>query len=335
MGEKLNNTLLGMLPAAAGSLLGIAMQGANDKRQLRQQEKLQRLQIEGNKEMLEAQRLKELQMWHDTSYPAQMKMIKEAGLNPALLYGMGGGGGTTVGGGSGGVSGGQAPIGGGEIGSMMGIGLQTKAQIELLKAQKENIEADTANKTQDTGLKGAQTANVTVDSSNKWIENQIKELQLKLEGKTWKDKATIVNQEMEQAVRQTSIKDRENEMGQELYEETMDNIRAQYAGTLLQNAETESRTALNKQQADGIVQGIMQKWKELNQTGSKNEWEHHDRLKAIEEYTANALKVAGIVAAGNIVRDVTGIATRKLPKGKTTEHYGPKGRTETYETYNY
>lgn len=324
---------LGMLALSTG--VGMGLQGIADERQKKQQKWLTELQIQGNKEMLEAQKAKEIEMWKATSYPAQMAMMKQAGLNPSLMYGMGGGGGTTVGGGGAGVSGGIAPSGGGEIQGAMGMGMAMKAQVELLQAQKENIQADTANKTQDTGLKGAQTANVTVDSGNKWVQQRLLELDEKLKGKTWQDSATIVNQEMEQALRKTEMMDRSNEQQKELYDETIANIRVQYAGALLQNAETQSRTALNKQQAEGIAKGIEQKWVELNQSGSKNEWEHSDRLKAIEEYTANALKVAGIVAAGNIVRDVTQIATRRIPKGKTTETYGPKGMTERHETFNY
>ena len=36
-------------------------------------------------------------MWKDTNYSAQMEELKKAGLNPGLLYGMSGGGATTIG----------------------------------------------------------------------------------------------------------------------------------------------------------------------------------------------------------------------------------------------
>lgn len=169
MGKKLEEALLGMLPSVAGSVFGLAMQGQNDRRQISQQGKLQAMQIQGNKTMLDYQKQKELEMWEATSYPAQMAMLKKAGLNPALMYGMGGGGGTTVGGGGSSVGGGNAPVGGGEIGTMMGIGLQTKAQIELLKAQKENIEADTANKAADTTYTGGAKTENTQANTNKQI----------------------------------------------------------------------------------------------------------------------------------------------------------------------
>lgn len=155
MGKKLGETLLGMLPGAAGSLFGLAMQGSNDRRQIRQQEKLQAMQIRGNKEMTDYQAAKELQMWKDTNLPAQMAMVKEAGLNPSLFYGGTGPGGTTGGSGSG-ISGGSAPVGGGEAMMGIGLGMQVKAQTELLQAQKENIQAQTANLGSSSKLMDAQ-----------------------------------------------------------------------------------------------------------------------------------------------------------------------------------
>lgn len=143
MGKALIDFGYGVANSAAGGIMGLALGGINDERQIRQQEKLQAMQIEGQKEMTEYQRQKQLQMWKDTNYAAQMGELKKAGLNPGLIYGMGGGGGSTTGGGAAsGPSGGNAPTGGGEAQAMAGMGLQ----MGLLKAQKENIEADTANK---------------------------------------------------------------------------------------------------------------------------------------------------------------------------------------------
>jgi hypothetical protein len=49
-------------------------------------------------------------MWRKTNMPAQVKMMEDAGLNPALMYGMGGAGGSTTGSqGGGSASGGNAP----------------------------------------------------------------------------------------------------------------------------------------------------------------------------------------------------------------------------------
>ena len=79
-----------------GTGMGLLLEGHNDRRQLRQQEKLQNLEIKGSKELTDYNAAKQLEMWKATNYPAQVEQMKLAGLNPALAYGMGGGGGVTA-----------------------------------------------------------------------------------------------------------------------------------------------------------------------------------------------------------------------------------------------
>ena len=120
-----------------GALLGLALQGGQDRRQLRQQEKLQALEIAGQKQMTDYNTQKQLEMWRNTSYPAQLAMMKAAGLNPALMYGSPGPGGSTQIA-QGNVSGADAPKGGGEALGMMMQGANyalNAAQIEYIKAQ--------------------------------------------------------------------------------------------------------------------------------------------------------------------------------------------------------
>lgn len=133
----------------AGQILGIG-QRKQDERQIKQQGALNKQQMEANKIMLEEQRQKEMQMWHDTNYKAQVEEIEKAGLNPALLYGKGGGGGTTVGGSGMGISGGQAANAAAtqqantqSAGMAMQLGMQA-AQLELIKAQTEKTKAEAA-----------------------------------------------------------------------------------------------------------------------------------------------------------------------------------------------
>lgn len=130
------NTILGQV---GGMIFG----KAQDKRQLRQQEKLNKLQIAGNKEMSEFERQQQMKMWEDTNYSAQVEQAKKAGMSISALYGGTGASGATAGGGSGAaVSGADA----GDPNAGVGMGLQMASQLALMNAQKENIEADTANK---------------------------------------------------------------------------------------------------------------------------------------------------------------------------------------------
>ena len=102
-----------------GAGLGLLLQGNNDRRQLIQQQKLNEQQLSADAVRMGMETERQKEMWKATSFPAQIEQIKIAGLNPALVYGMGGSGGATVGSSPGSVSGPQAPAGGGEVGMAM------------------------------------------------------------------------------------------------------------------------------------------------------------------------------------------------------------------------
>lgn len=169
--DPISGAALGMQAAAGiGKALGIG-QGYN--RQLKQQEKLNALQIKNQAELAQIQHNLQLDMWDKTNYPAQVEQLKKAGLNPALLYGKGGGGGATVGMGMNtGVTGGQAGMAGG----LEGIGVMgmLPAQIELIKAQTENVKADTAKKSGvDTELGTAQAGEARSRTASNEFQNEL------------------------------------------------------------------------------------------------------------------------------------------------------------------
>lgn len=141
------NTIVGQL----GSMI---FGGAQDRRQLKQQRKLQDLQIEGNKQMIDysnaAQEALQMSMWDKTNYSAQIEQMKKAGLSPSMIYGGSGTGGATVGGG--GASGGVSGTNAGDPNAGVEMGLQMASQLALQKAQTENIKADTAVKLASEGL---------------------------------------------------------------------------------------------------------------------------------------------------------------------------------------
>jgi len=141
--------------------LGLMLQGHNDKRQIEQQKKLGQQQLGLNIQQMAAQKQMDLQMWKDTNYKAQVEEMEKAGINPGLLYGKGGGGGTTIGNSGGNVSGGNGPQGGGEI---MGMIMQ-KAQLDLMKAQTEATNADANLKNTEAAKKsGVDTENVSANT---------------------------------------------------------------------------------------------------------------------------------------------------------------------------
>lgn len=146
-GISMGNAAAGTASSIGGAIMGLALGGINDRRQLRQQERLQELAMAGNKEMALFNYDQQMKMWEATNYNAQVEQLKKAGLNPALLYAKGGAGGMTNAAQAQGIAAGQAPQGGGEVQKMMEIGMQTQmmqSQIKLMEAQakKANAEAE-------------------------------------------------------------------------------------------------------------------------------------------------------------------------------------------------
>ena len=106
------------------------------------------IQSENQKKLNKQGQSLQMQTWRDTGYGAQMAQMREAGVNPALMYGMSGGGGQTTGGQGGGSAqsgSSHAPM---DIGAIAQVGLM-QAQAEKLKAETKNIDAGTGKVGQD------------------------------------------------------------------------------------------------------------------------------------------------------------------------------------------
>lgn len=125
--------------AALGIGTGIAEQAVNQVFG----EMNQRRELRGQKKALKQQNDAAMDIWERTNYKAQVEQLNKAGLNPGLIYGMGGAGGT--------VGGSSATAKGDQGNSSMDIG--QAVQLGLMKAQKENIEASTENTKVDTAKK--------------------------------------------------------------------------------------------------------------------------------------------------------------------------------------
>lgn len=152
-------------PAAISGIMGIG----SGKRQLKQQGKLQKQQIEGGKEMSQFQKEQDLDMWNKTNYGAQVKHMKEAGINPALIYGMSGGGGVTTGSGGGAMptaATAEAPSQSNR--SIMDMALMA-AQTKVLESQAEKTKEETKN------IAGVERGNLEQDQRGKTFDNDVKE----------------------------------------------------------------------------------------------------------------------------------------------------------------
>lgn len=179
----------------AGAGLGLLLEGHNDRRQMRQQERMQELQIAGQKEMGKYNQQLAMDMWNKTNYEAQRKHIEAAGLNVGLMYGTAGQGGTTQTP-TGNVGGGSAEGQKGEIGMGLQLGLQAamqEAQIKLTEAQTKKTEVETAKTAGvDTQKTGQEAKNLEIQSVILQHEEKIKEIAARVQEGTEKEQIEAI-----------------------------------------------------------------------------------------------------------------------------------------------
>lgn len=260
---------------AAGAILGIGLGAYNRNQQEIQTRRLQGIQIAGEKEMSDYNMSKQLQMWKDTSYPAQMEQLKKAGLNPGLLYGMGGAGGGVTGQTTSNVTGQQAPSNTGEAVSMAGMGIQAgmmAAQQELMKAEARKANAEAKNEetvnpqktVAETGLALANTGNAEQDTQLKKVETGLKAIQGKIAAATIEEQIRIISQsatELDEIVMQLGVK---TNMDRATQQDKIDTIHAEMIGAFLDNNLKTAMTGKTEQEIQNMKQEILQKWKALS-----------------------------------------------------------------------
>lgn len=254
-----------MPDAITGGILGLGLGMINDSRQVRQQERLSNLQEKYNFRMMAQQQKNQLEMWEKTNYAAQKEQMKKAGLNPALLYGMSGGGGVTTGtGGTPAGPGGQAT---GQSGEIMGL-LQMRtqeAQIKLMEAEakKASTEADklagvdTDKGRQDIDESKSRTAINQVHKDILEVENMIKQ-------QTAQESINSIQIAMQKASQEYDRLVRENSIGEATYETQIKQAQEDLVQTGLQNALLKSTKKLTDRQTWKITEEIAQGWAQLS-----------------------------------------------------------------------
>lgn len=229
----------------------------------------QRLQKELNEQGMQIGK----EMWDYTNFGNQMKHLKEAGLNPSLIYGGGGQGGSTSTPSGGGASGGGAPTPPYmEIGALGGQMALIEKEAKLMEAQAKKTEAE-ADKIAgvDTEKAGVEIASLLQGIENQKARKQLEEMQTKLtaiqadiatEGKTYtleqmRQEMFKLSGEAESAIAQADIDsstklDRIEMVGEELI------------SIMLENDLKRENINYTKEQIKATAASVLQRWEELD-----------------------------------------------------------------------
>ena len=171
--------------AAAGPMgIGLGVIGAGlsggmglfgQRKQYKNQKKLMGLQHQYQMALNQQGADLQYDMWNKTNYPAQIEMMRKAGLSPGLMYGLGGGGGTTTGSqGGGSATGGNA----GGFNAMDISALKLGADLKLTEAMAKKTEAE-ANKISgvDTDVAKASISKMIQETTNLEAKNDLIKLE--------------------------------------------------------------------------------------------------------------------------------------------------------------
>lgn len=227
-------------------------------------------------------------LWDYTNYENTVKHIKAAGLNPSLIYGSGGGGGSTSGGGQ--ASGvGMPSKTGTEAGiQAQGMALQlanVASQTRLNESQANKNEAE-AEKTRgvDTKAQEATIDNLIAQTSNEKVKKglilgQIRvadaEEELKRNTADWTKEKTDETRwnikSLQKGIDKLIEEINGMKLDNELKERTIDN-KVKESSLTLQNLIAEillkgSQQKVNEEQAKAIPAQILQGWEELTKKG--------------------------------------------------------------------
>jgi hypothetical protein len=265
MGFDIGTIGQGAAAQGAGAILGIALGAYNDNRQEIQNRKLMNQQMAAQKSMTDYNTSKQLEMWKATSYPAQIEQLKKAGLNPGLIYGMGGGGGQTAQVNTGHVDTATAQQNPGEAQAMAGMGIQAgmmAAQVELMKAEARKANAEAAN--QETGVPKqieattgkliADTGNVQMDTKLKEIQTRIANTQAQVQQGTIEEQISKITADAATATEEAMQMGIKTNIDRATMNTAIDQIKMNYVATMIENALKKAQTAKTGQETTLLSQ---------------------------------------------------------------------------------
>ena len=280
--------MIGTIMGIGGALMGALNANSASNQSWQRQHQLMEIQAELNQKNAKFNTAQAKEMWNYTNFENQMKHIKEAGLSPGLIYGMGGQGGSTQGAGT--ANGVGLPqdqsVGLGlraqEIGVEMANAL---SQIKLNESQANKNEAEAGKiKGVDTDAQKATIENIIAQTTNEKIKRglilgQIRvadaEEELKRNTADWtKEKADETRwnvKSLQKGIEKLAMEINGVELDNDLKKRTIDN-KVKESTLMLQNLMAEillkgSQRKVNEEQAKAIPAEILQGWEKLVKEG--------------------------------------------------------------------
>jgi hypothetical protein len=239
----------------------------------------------------------QMDMWNKTGYEAQVQQLKNAGLNPGLLYGKGGPGGTT-----GSQTGGSAAMGSVGQAPMIDIKaieyMKTFAEINLLKSQAKKNEAEaeytqgaktaetesvtelnTANTanlkntynliTSQIATENAKSLNIEADTELKELDTYIKDATKDIEIKKVNEYLKNITQTNDKLAIDILMSEKELSKKEQLLNQLVEQNNLNIALTTLQAEAVKHNIKLTDAQINKMREEIKQGWKKISQEGEQ------------------------------------------------------------------
>lgn len=264
------------------SALGILNTGANlvsndSEKQQQYTLDLMKQQHNYNVDAMKEQEAASLRMFQATGYGAKVRQLKEAGLNPALIYGMGGAGGGTTGNISAPqVSQGSAPNVAAATANKTaatGMALQLAKLQSEIKVNESVAEVNKAEAEKKSGIDtekvGQEIANLQSTREGQILENYNSKLNNAILSATAPDQIHKIKYIAEEAGEQLEIVKNNRQISDATKDAAIAQTHATLHKTLAETLKAESEKKLSDEQAKKIIAEIAQKWTEIGQNYDK------------------------------------------------------------------
>jgi hypothetical protein len=233
-----------------------------------------------------------------------MAMLKEAGLNPGLMYGHAGSGGVTGAQAGGSAASGNAPAPQPwplDIGSAM----MMAAQIKLMQAQAKKTEAE-ADVIVETGIKKAESeiAKIISETTNEGLKGRLLSIQSDIADIDKASKPYQIEASINNVIEQTKQMKIANDLTEAQFYDLVDEVKYKAIGAHLNNELTQAKISLTDTEKQSIITEIFQKWTELglkerevlvsekNQIVNKFEAEIKAEYPSIQQVAGSLIKKA-------------------------------------------